>query len=148
MRYAAYYSLYLTDADPFEFHSSLSPSSVYASDGDEIPDSGVALQPLPDIENEYENISAISSVGKSSTSSLPSLRAIIVVLSIPPSISSSIGSLQLKSLQASQAAADAASKAVLKAAKRHQAACGSDLSFAEGRHPLYRSALRAGLKCL
>lgn len=148
MRYAAYYSLYLTDADPFEFHSSLLPSSVDASAGDEIPDSGVALQPLPDIENEYENISAISSVGKSSTSSLPSLRAIIVVLSIPPSISSSKGSLQLKSLQASQAAADAASKAVLKAAKRHQAACGSDLSFAEGRHPLYRSALRAGLKCL
>jgi hypothetical protein len=150
MRYAAYYSFCCSELDPFYQHSSLSPSSSGdATYEDELADQGVvAQQQLQDPENEYENISVIPTLAKSSPSSLPSLRAIIVVLSIPPSISSSVGPVLLKSLQASQAAADAASIAVLKAAKRHQAACGSDLSFAEGRHPLYRSALRAGLKCL
>ena len=103
------------------------------------------IQPQQDVENEYENISMTLSTGQPSTSR-PSLRAIIIVLSIPSTLSEF--PLQLKSLQASKAAVDAASVAVIKAAKRHQATCGSDLSFAEGRHPLYRSALRAGLKCL
>jgi hypothetical protein len=146
MRYATYYSLNLSESDPFILHSLLSPaSSIDVSTTEEIDEKSNVIQPQQDVENEYENISMTLSTGKPSTSR-PSLRAIIVVLSIPSSLSEF--PLQLKSLQASKAAVDAASIAVIKAAKRHQATCGSDLSFAEGRHPLYRSALRAGLKCL